>query len=141
MDVETVIKVFEDIIKEETYPDRPRRFMMPLELAEQVLAVLKGKEAHYPVCEKCGKEIDHINTSIFNHDGSDSDYSVPITYDKESRCVTFSTSQNWAGYSLTDEEQKENIRCPYCGKFPFDSSIENEFYEPVEVMMWTSEGR
>ena len=42
---EKVIKAFEDIIKEETYPDRPRRFMMPLELAEQVLALLKEQEA------------------------------------------------------------------------------------------------
>ncbi len=111
------------------------------ELTRNALELLKEHEAKYPICEKCGKEIDHINTSVFNYDGSDSDYSIPITYDKESRCVTFSTSQNWTGYSLTDEEQKENIRCPYCGKFPFDSSIENEFYEPVEVMMWTSEGR
>ena len=115
--------------------DRIRDKFQPI--INNALAMLKEQEAEYPICEKCGKEIDHINTSIFNHDGSDSDYSIPITYDKESRCVTFSTSQNWTGYSLTDEEQKERICCPYCGKFPFDSSIENEFYEPVEVMMWT----
>ncbi len=105
------------------------------------LTLLKEQEAKYPVCEKCGKEIEHINTSVFNYDGSDSDYSVPITYSKENGCVSFSTSQKWTGYDLTDEEQKERIRCPYCGKFPFDDSIEIEFYEPVEVMMWTSEGR
>ena len=102
---------------------------------------LKEQEAKYPVCEKCGKEIDHINTSVFNYDGSDSDYSIPITYSKENGCVSFSTNQKWTGYDLTDEEQKERINCPYCGKFPFDDSIEIEFYEPVEVMMWTSEGQ
>ena len=102
---------------------------------------LKEQEAKYPVCEKCGKKIDHINTSVFSYDGSDSDYSVPITYSKENGCVSFSTSQKWTGYDLTDGEQKERICCPYCGKFPFDDSIEIEFYEPVEVMMWTSEGR
>ena len=111
------------------------------QLKEKYDALLKEQEAKYPVCEKCGKEIDHINTSVFNYDGSDSDYSIPITYSKENGCVSFSTSQKWTGYDLTDEEQKEGIRCPYCGKFPFDDSIEIEFYEPVKVMMWTSEGR
>ena len=110
-------------------------------LAADALALLKDRGAKYPVCEKCGKEIDHINTSVFSYDGSDSDYSVPITYSKENGCVSFSTSQKWTGYDLTDEEQKEGIRCPYCGKYPFDGSIEIEFYEPVEVMMWTSESR
>lgn len=109
--------------------------------ADDAIAMLKEQEAKHPVCEKCGKEIDHINISVFNYDGSDSDYSIPITYNKENGCVSFSTSQKWTGYDLTDKEQKEGIRCPYCGKFPFDDSIEIEFYEPVEVMMWTSEGR
>ena len=109
-------------------------------LHADVIALLKEQEDKYPVCEKCGKKIDHIITSVFNYDGSDSDYSIPITYSKENGCVSFSTSQKWTGYDLTDEEQKEGIRCPYCGKFPFDDSIEIEFYEPVEVMMWTSEG-
>lgn len=53
MNKEKVIKAFEDIIKEETYPDRPRRFMMPMELAEQVLAMLKEKGIGWiPVTEK-----------------------------------------------------------------------------------------
>ena len=112
------------------------------DLASDAIALLmKEQETKHPVCEKCGKEIDHINTSVFNYDGSDSDYSIPITYSKENGCVLFSLSQNWTGYELTDEEQKERIRCPYCGKFPFNDSIEIEFYEPVEVMMRTSEGR
>jgi len=106
---------------------------------EAAIAMLKEQEAKYPVCEKCGKKIDHIITSVFNYDGSDSDYSIPITYSKENGCVSFSTSQKWTGYDLTDEEQKDRICCPYCGKFPFDDGIEIEFYEPVEVMMW--EGR
>ena len=110
-------------------------------LKQDALALLREQEADYPVCEKCGKEIDHINTSVFNYDGSDSVYSIPITYSKENGCVSFSTSQNWTGYDLTDEERKKGIRCPYCGKFPFDDSIKIEFYEPVEVLMWTSEGR
>ena len=104
---------------------------------------MKEQKAEYPVCEKCGKEIEHINTSVFNYDGSDSERSIPITYSKENGCVSFSTNQNWTGYDLTDEERKERIRCPYCGKFPFDNSIKTEIWIPVsvDVMMWTSESR
>ena len=110
-------------------------------ILKDALDLLKEQEAKYPVCEKCGKEIDHIITSVFNYDGSDSDCSIPITYRNEYGCVSFSTSKDWTGYDLTDEEQKERISCPYCGKFPFDDSEEFNFHESVEVLMWTSESR
>ena len=102
-------------------------------------AKLEKQEATYPVCKKCGMRIGRISTSVFNYDGSDSDQLIPITYDKQSECVVFSTSQNWTGYELSDEERKERIRCPFCGEYPFDESVEIECNEPVEVMMW--EGR
>ena len=101
--------------------------------------LLKEQETKYPVCEKCGKKIDHIITSVFNsYDGSDSEYSFPITYEEDGGCIQFSTTQNWTGYDLIDEEQKDRICCPYCGKFPFDANEEIELYEPEEVvvMMW-----
>lgn len=41
---ETIIKELEDAITEATYPDRPRKFMMSLELAEKVLVLLKGQQ-------------------------------------------------------------------------------------------------
>ena len=50
--------------------------------------------------------------------------------------MTFTTNKNWTDYELTDEERKDGIRCPYCGKYPFDMKSEIEIYEPVEVMMW-----
>ena len=99
---------------------------------------LKAQEPRYPVCERCGKQIDHINTSVFQYDGTDSEYQMPLTFDEKSGCVVFETVQNWTGYELTDEERKEGIRCPNCGEYPFDSSVEIEFHEPVEVLMWTS---
>ena len=99
---------------------------------------LKAQEPRYPVCERCGKQIDHINTSVFHYDGSDSEYQMPLTFDEKSGCVVFETTQNWTSYELTDEERKEGIRCPNCGEYPFDSSVEIEFHEPVEVLMWTS---
>ena len=107
-------------------------------LLEDALALLEAQEPRYPVCEHCGKQIDRINTSVFNCDGSDSEHQIPLTFDKETGCVVFETSQNWTGYELTDEERKEGIRCPNCGEYPFDKSVEIEFHEPVEVLMWTS---
>ena len=41
---ETIIKELEDAITEATYPDRPRKFMMSLELAEKVLVLLKEQQ-------------------------------------------------------------------------------------------------
>ena len=102
-------------------------------------ALLAQGEPEYPTCERCGKKIDHINTSIFNHDGTDSTHEIPIQYAPGSGCVTFEINRNWTDYDLTDEERKEGIRCPYCGKYPFDPDAEIELYEPVEVMMWKTE--
>lgn len=142
MDMDKVIEGLEIQLDDlQKYADADEMLTLTQEQAKEILALLKEQETKYPVCEKCGNKIDHINTSAFKYDGSDSDCSIPITYNKENGCVSFSTSQKWTGYDLTDKEQKERIRCPYCGKFPFDDSIEIEFYEPVEVMMWTSESR
>ena len=105
--------------------------------AEQLAleALIAQGEPEYPICECCGKKIDRINTSVFNYDGTDSDRSIPVVYEPVSGCVSFTTTPNWTDYDLTDKERKEGIRCPYCGKYPFDKECEIELYEPVEVMM------
>lgn len=108
------------------------------DMMADALELLKAQEPQYPVCEHCGKQIDRINTSVFNYDGSDSEHQMLLTFDKETGCVVFETTQNWTGYELTDEERKEGIRCPHCGEYPFDKSVEIEFHEPVNVLMWTS---
>lgn len=43
-----VIKQLEEVITEATYPDRPRKFMMPLDLAEETLELLKAQEPVEP---------------------------------------------------------------------------------------------
>lgn len=43
-DREKVINLLEKVIAEAVYPDRPRKFMMSLELAEDTLALLKAQE-------------------------------------------------------------------------------------------------
>lgn len=112
------------------------------QLKANVIALLKEHEPRYPVCEKCGKKIDHIITSVFNYDGSESEYSFPITYNKDSGYVRFSiTTQKWTGFELSDTEQKESIRCPFCGEFPFNANEKIKFCEPEEVVVMMRESR
>ena len=49
---EKVVQNLEEVIADAIYPDRPRKFMMSLELAEDALALLKAQE---PVvrCKDC----------------------------------------------------------------------------------------
>ena len=107
------------------------------ECAADVLELLKGLEGKHPVCKACGKEITHVLIDVFNYDGSDSFYSVPLMYDSEHECMIFTTSENWTGYELTDSERKDSICCPHCKKFPFNTDVEIELHHPVEVLMWT----
>ena len=88
-------------------------------------------------CEQCGKEITSVEISVFNHDGSDSIYSVPID-EAEEQAVFFDTSQNWTGYYLDEEEQIDRICCPKCGKFPFNHR-EVHVYDIVQVVMFKTE--
>lgn len=71
-------------------------------------------------CKFCGAEISTIVTSIFNHDGTDSDHVIPFT-EAENDAVFFDVDMNWTGYELSEEEQREDIRCPECDKYPFRS--------------------
>lgn len=53
---ETIIKELEDAISEATYPDRPRKFMMSLELAEKVLTLLKEQQPRVMTMEASEQE-------------------------------------------------------------------------------------
>ena len=44
-----VVEELERVIAEAVYPDRPRKFMIPLELAENTLALLKAQEPVKPL--------------------------------------------------------------------------------------------
>ena len=133
-DIEKVIKKGERILTSTVDRNMIDSFVV------DALELLKEQKAEYPVCEKCGKEIDHINTSVFSYEGLDSVRSIPITYIKENECVSFSINKNWTGYDLIEEERKDRICCPYCGKFPFNNSTKIEVHIPltVDVMMWIS---
>lgn len=92
-----------------------------------------------PICQCCGKPIDHLMVNMFAYDGSDSFEKTELTYIKDSDCVTISTTPNWTGYELDDDERKETIVCPECGEYPFDKTCEIQIDEPVNVMMWLSD--
>ena len=85
-------------------------------------------------CEKCGKTIDHVMVGLFNYDGSDSDVEHYIE-EAEEDAVVFETDKDWTGYELSEEEMLETIKCPHCGKFPFEST-ELQVYDVVRVVMF-----
>mgnify|MGYP007133734113 CR=1 FL=1 len=89
-----------------------------------------------PICQCCGKPIDHLIVNMFAYDGIDSFEKTELTYIKGSDCVIISTTPHWTGYDLDDEERKETIVCPECGKYPFDPDIKIQLDEPVNVQMW-----
>ena len=67
------------------------------EMLRKGYTITQPQEPQYPICERCGKQINHIKTSVFNYDGTDSEHQMLLTYDKESDCVVFETTQNWTG--------------------------------------------
>lgn len=50
--IDQVIQELKAVIAEATYPDRPRKFMIPLELAESALALLKAQEPRVMTLEE-----------------------------------------------------------------------------------------
>ena len=88
------------------------------------------------ICEKCGKQINNLLIDTFLYDGSDTDISHDIQEDETA--VWFETTQNWAGYELTEEEQRERIICPYCKQFPFKHQ-EVQVIDVVRVICFKTE--
>lgn len=71
-------------------------------------------------CEKCGRKIDNLLVDFFNYDGSDSDYEIPLN--EQVNAVFVDVNENWTGYELSKDEQRNTICCPYCKQFPFKSN-------------------
>lgn len=97
-------------------------------------AAMKREEPHSVKCEKCGADIDHLLVNMFNHEGCDSFRSKPFVVHPEG-AVSITTSPNWTGYELSDEERLETIVCPHCRQYPF-VSCEIDVHEPVELVMF-----
>ena len=84
-------------------------------------------------CEKCGHELDVIAVDVFNHFGEN----LPSLQRPRvvGNAVIAETSKNWCGYRLPDEEALDTIRCPHCGKFPFENT-ELQRYEVISLVMF-----
>lgn len=85
-------------------------------------------------CEKCGAFLDGVLVDVFNYDGSDGYWNIPIESAEESAAV-LETTQNWTGYELSEEEMTETIKCPKCRQFPFEST-EIQVYNIVRLVMF-----
>lgn len=83
-------------------------------------------------CNKCGMEISEIETSYFTIDGDDEKDNFTIL-EAPNNAVYFDIDANWCGYDLTEEEQMEQIECPFCHKFPFKIK-EVQVHEIVRVV-------
>ena len=83
-------------------------------------------------CNNCGKELKEVEISVFNYDGSDSTVKEEIEEVPEN-AVLIRTNPNWCGYELDEEEQIEDIQCPYCKKFPFKVK-EVQVYNVVHIV-------
>ena len=94
------------------------------------------------ICEKCGKAIGHVEINTFDRDGSDFDdvafIEEPEDENGERTVALIETNANWTGYELTEEEQRETIKCPHCGEFPF-KHMEIQVYEIVRLVCFKSE--
>jgi len=89
------------------------------------------------ICNKCKNEIHELKIDMFNYDGSDSEVLVPIT-EYETGAIGFETNRNWCGYELSEEEQKERIRCPVCGEAIECEEI--QIYDIADVVVFQSKG-
>lgn len=85
-------------------------------------------------CKCCGREINYVNVDLFDIQGSDSFERLPL-YECDDNAVYIEPGQIWTGYELSEEEQIDTIKCPYCDKFPFnEKDIQAE--DIVRVVMF-----
>ena len=103
-----------------------------------------GDEEVY--CAHCGEKLEKIMLHKFGFNGDEYDDDFPCEFsatimEDGSIGILICTDRNWCGYDLTEDEQREDISCPKCGKFPF-SDIHIEVAEPdnVYVSCWTKKG-
>lgn len=85
-------------------------------------------------CERCGHELSTLSVDMFAYDGSDSFVDF-VFQEEDENVVTVETTQNWTGYGLSEEEMPDTIRCPICGRFPFEDT-EIQVYDVIRLVMF-----
>ena len=85
-------------------------------------------------CEKCGRELNAISVDMFDYDGGDRFVDVAFREEDEN-AIVIDITQNWTGYETSKEEMPYAIRCPNCGRFPFENT-EIQVYDVVRLVMF-----
>lgn len=85
-------------------------------------------------CKCCGRELNYVNVDLFDIQGSDSFERLPL-YECDDNAVYIEPGQIWTGYELSEEEQIDTIKCPYCNKFPFNEN-DIQVEDVVRVVMF-----
>ena len=90
-------------------------------------------------CEKCGAEIKQLIIRVSDAYGSDCSISVDIT-ECEKNAVVFETDKSWTGYDQDGEDANQDIRCPICGKNPFQND-EIQIFNIVRVVNFKKQSK
>lgn len=85
-------------------------------------------------CKCCGRELNYVNVDLFDIQGSDSFERLPL-HECDDNAVYIEPGQIWTGYELSEEEQIDTIKCPYCNKFPFNEK-DIQVEDVVRVVMF-----
>ena len=86
------------------------------------------------ICEKCGTILSTFQVLFFDRDGSDHWEHVLIN-EVPNNAVYIDVPKNWTGDEMSEEEQAESIRCPFCKEHPF-KTIEVQTHGFVRVVMF-----
>ena len=86
------------------------------------------------ICEKCGNIISTLEVLFFDRDGSDYWTNILIN-EVPDNAVYIDINRTWTGDGMSEEEQSESIRCPFCKQHPF-KRIEIETYDFERVVMF-----
>lgn len=86
------------------------------------------------ICEKCGTILSTLEVLFFDRDGSDFWTYIPIN-EVPDNAVYIDIDKSWTGDGMSQDEQSESIRCPFCKQHPF-KKIEVDTHDFVRVVMF-----
>lgn len=91
------------------------------------------------ICENCGNIITTFEMLFFDREGSDYWAHVPIN-EVPDNAVYVDVPKHWTGDEMSEEEQMDSIRCPFCKQHPFKKPlIETHDFVRVVLFKYTAE--
>lgn len=85
-------------------------------------------------CNKCGKPIPEIEVDIFQYDNSDA-WGLFQLHACSNYAVYVDLPPAWVGDDMSEEEQRDSIRCPHCHAYPFEDK-EIQVYTQLRTVMF-----